>query len=684
MQFLSKMKLSRLIVMVAIGPIIATIYFSSQIALEELHKSNGMGQLSELTSLAVKMSSLVHEQQKERGATAVFVGSRGTKFKSELAAQRVSTDKRRDELKQYIEGFDLASYGAEFEQEIQAVLTTLAKIESIRGQVDALSIPAPKAIGYYTGLNGQNLAVIQSMSALSEDPTVALRIVGYSNFLQGKERAGIERAVGANGFASEKFTSAAMDKFKLLISAQDTYNGIFLGYATEQQAEIFNNVMQSAAAQEVLRMRQAAFDGGLDGSLQGITGKTWFDTITQKINGLKSIEDSLSQDLLSQLAELQSAAKASVWWEVSAALIVLALVGILALTIIRSIGASFRQIVGAMNRLAEGDLETELPPIHSNEVGEMIQSVQVFKDNAIEKVALEKRQEDVKKQSEIEQRQMMEKLADDFDASVGSIIETVSSASTELNSTAQSMVGVSEEASSRAATVAAASEEASANVQTVASAAEEMATSISEINQQMVQASQAAQQAVTSVETTSVQIEALAQTADKIGEVVKMISEIAEQTNLLALNATIESARAGEAGKGFAVVASEVKELASQTGNATESINQQIAEVQAATRSAVESMGTISKDIKMLNDASTSIAAAMEEQGATTQEISRNVQEAAAGTQNVTENIDGVSNAAQEAGAASAQVTSAAEELSKQSEMLKTEVGKFMQQVRAA
>ncbi len=682
MQFLNNMKLSRLIIVVAMVPILAMMVFSTQTVLKEIAKSSAMGDLGQLTKLAVKMSNLVHEQQKERGATAGYLGSSGKKFVTELPAQRKLTDAKRAELEKFLAGFDAQNFGSKFEQDLKAMLSDLGQMKAIRTQVDSLSIPAPKAIGYYTGLNGQSLNLIESSSQLSPDPTVSLHIVAYTSFLQGKERAGIERAVGAGQLAAGQFSAAALDKFKRLITTQDTYNKVFLTQATDEQKALFDKVMSSDAAKEVQRMREVVFEGGLTGDLQGITGKAWFGTITQKINGLKSIEDGLSQNLLHELAAREAAAQASEWLAIVMAAVALALAGGLAYLIIRTINGSFRIIISAMTSLAEGKLDVELPPAKANEIGDMINCVQVFKDNAIEKVELENRQAEAAKQAEEEKRQMMEKLADDFDSSVGGIIGTVSSASAELNSTAQSMASISEETSNQAAAVATASEEASSNVQTVAAAAEEMATSVGEINQQITQASQASKKAVEVVQVTSTQIGTLADTASKIGEVVSMITEIAEQTNLLALNATIESARAGEAGKGFAVVASEVKELASQTSKATEGINQQIEEIQAATQTAVVSMDDISNAIRELDETSTAIAAAMEEQGATTQEISRNVQEAATGTQEVTKNITGVTQAAQEAGSASTQVTSAAGELSEQSEMLKGEVEKFMAQVR--
>lgn len=339
----------------------------------------------------------------------------------------------------------------------------------------------------------------------------------------------------------------------------------------------------------------------------------------------------------------------------------------------------------AMTRLAEDDLEAEIPAQNrKDEMGEMAKAVLVFKENAIRNKELEASQEEQNRRAEKEKRDLMNNLADDFTTNVGGIVETVSSASLELNSTAQSMAGIAEETSSQAAAVAAASEEASTNVQTVAAATEEMSNSITEINQQVVEASKVSKQAVEDVSVTTRQINTLAETADKIGDVISLISDIAEQTNLLALNATIESARAGEAGKGFAVVASEVKALANETAKATESISAHIGEIQSATGEAVGSIESIGSVIQKLSETSATIAAAMEEQGAATQEVARNVSEAAKGTQEVSSNISGVTQASQETGNASGQVTAAAEELSKQSEIMKSEIDKFVTQVRSA
>ncbi len=339
----------------------------------------------------------------------------------------------------------------------------------------------------------------------------------------------------------------------------------------------------------------------------------------------------------------------------------------------------------AMRKLADGDTSTDVPGVgRGDEVGEMAATVQVFKENMIKANQMTAEQEAMKKRAEIEKRETMNRMADEFEASVKGIVNTVSSAATELQSSAQSLSGTAEETNRQSTAVAAASEQASTNVQTVSSAAEELAASVSEIGQQVAQSTQIAFRAVEDAQRTNATIENLSAAAQKIGQVVELISDIAAQTNLLALNATIEAARAGEAGRGFAVVASEVKSLAGQTAKATDDIGQQIAAIQAQVEDSVGAIRAIGGTIEQISTISTAIASAVEEQGAATQEIARNVQQAAVGTRDVSSNIVGVTQAAGETGQSAGQVLGAASELSRQSELLREQVDRFIATVRAA
>ena len=350
----------------------------------------------------------------------------------------------------------------------------------------------------------------------------------------------------------------------------------------------------------------------------------------------------------------------------------------------RRVSRPIRMMSASMRGLAAHDLTVEIPGIgRGDEIGQMAEAVQVFKDSIIETDRLNAEQE--RQRAEQERRtKHLTALTREFDDQVAGLLQTVSSAATELQSTAQSMSATAEETNRQSTAVAAASEQTSVNVQTVATATEELTASISEISRQVAQSTQIAQKAVGEANQTTEQVKSLEEAAQKIGKVVQLINDIASQTNLLALNATIEAARAGEAGKGFAVVASEVKALATQTAKATEEIGLQIAGMQQATGLTVAAIDHIRGTISEISQIATTIASAIEEQGAATQEIARNVQQAAQGTHEVASNITGVTRAASETGAGSSQVLGAANELSKQSETLRAEVDRFLADVRAA
>ena len=360
--------------------------------------------------------------------------------------------------------------------------------------------------------------------------------------------------------------------------------------------------------------------------------------------------------------------------------------GVLALGIaLLAVARPLRDVMSVMGAIAEGKLETEVPHGgRKDEIGRIAQALEYFKQAGKERQALRVEQAEQAAQAAAERRTAVQQMAESFEASVGGVVEAVSSAAAKLEATAKELSEAAAGASEQSVSVATAAEQASASVQTVASAAEELSASVSEIGQQVHRSSDMSGRAVDEARQTGETVQSLAAAAERIGDVVRLISDIAGQTNLLALNATIEAARAGDAGKGFAVVASEVKSLAGQTARATEDIGAQVQAIQAATQQAVTAISGIGQTITGMNEVSAAIAGAVEEQGAATQEIARTVAQAAAGTGSVSENIGGVAGAVERTGYSANELLTAATALSGQSEQLKAEVAKFLATVRQA
>ncbi len=362
----------------------------------------------------------------------------------------------------------------------------------------------------------------------------------------------------------------------------------------------------------------------------------------------------------------------------------IALGAILAVFIGRSISRPVVDMTGVMSVLASGNTNVDIPGHdRRDEIGDMAQAVQVFRDNAVANKKMEAQQKK-EQEAQIRRAQTVDTLIKGFDSVISSTLQQSSATFATMEGAANQVASMSSSTSEQCATVAAATEQASGNVEAVASASEELSASIREIAQQVDQANTISKTAAEEAERTNGIVINLAEFSNRIGDVVNLITDIASQTNLLALNATIEAARAGEAGKGFAVVANEVKSLANQTAKATEEIATQIAQVQQATQTAVTAIGGIVTRIGEVGDINAAIASAIEEQSAATGEISSNVQQASSGTRQVSEEITNVLNAARKTGGAAQDVMGAVEDVTRQAETIRQEVSKFLTSVRAA
>lgn len=366
----------------------------------------------------------------------------------------------------------------------------------------------------------------------------------------------------------------------------------------------------------------------------------------------------------------------------SVSLIGLMICGIVVVVLLRGVLGPLLALAAATRTIANGNLAASVPVFQATELNSMAEALGVFREGLLETERLKATQSARDEQARQEKRQTMLALADGFEGQVMGVVDQLGDAVDRLRENSESLTITANGTLRQSTEVARASTQASASTQLVASAAEELARSIAEISGQMQSATTVAFQAVTDARATDETVTRLNQAAGRIVDVVELIRSVARQTNLLALNATIEAARAGEAGLGFAIVANEVKQLATQTADATSEIQRQVDAIQAETGSAVEAIRRIVATIEGMNRITTVVAAAVEEQGAATEEIARSVQDTASATNAVSETIGSVTQAARETGNAAEGLMAAAAALSEQARVLRGEVTSFTGVVR--
>ena len=710
----SNIRVGARIAMIVALPVVGMGWLGAQSIVRDFEELAEAEKIEALTTAGRYLSNAIHEQQIERGLTALYVASKGKKHGDRLQAQRLKTDEAVQAMKTGLVKIDASTVGEAVAQALNDAAEKDKGLVDHRKKVDTLTLKVPQATGLYSSNIKSKIYVVKSLTKATRNGEAIRRVGPYLAVMEAKEYAGQERAVAAGAIAGQDFDINRTMKYVGLIAKQDTEMEVFDHGASTDLRNARKTIMAGPDIEAFMKQRDMIKASVESGLFDELDAAVWFDAATKRIDLLRQLEVRAGDDLAHMSVELQEHATSDLTKIAVLVGVMLVGVGILATFVVRGIAGPVGRLTGITEKLAAGELETEINIQESkDEIGRLVTQVKVFKDNLIETRKLEKAQAEAEKQrleaehkaeeekrlaeeraaeerrkseedAERKRKEDMLELADSFESGVGGIIEAVSAAATEMQSSSQAMSATAEQTNAQSTAAAAATEEASANVQTVAAAAEELSASIDEISRQVSKSSEVAQNAVDRAQSTNEKVQGLSVAAQKIGEVVELINDIASQTNLLALNATIEAARAGEAGKGFAVVATEVKSLADQTVKATDEIGGQITEIQAATSEAVDAIGSISEVISEISEISSSISAAVEEQGASTREISNNVQQAAAGTQEISSNMSGVTQAASETGSAASQVNSAAEELSTQAATLKNSVDGFLQTVRAA
>ncbi len=654
-----KKKLSFVIFIISL----VILFFALLLSYEKFKTYSNIKDSKEAVLLAVKIGSLVHETQKERGASAGYLGAKGAKFKSILANQRLLTDKKLRELKEAASHMDINGYNARFAKYYNSAMSQLSSLQNIRSQVDSLSVTVQNEVKYYTKINADLLNAVGSIGFAIDDPNISKELNAYTNFLLSKERAGIERAVLSNTFAQGKFRKGMYEKFITLIAEQKSYFHSFKISANKKFLDYYNMHFHGKSIDEVDRMRKIAIDNMLTGGFN-VDPKYWFATITKKINILKNIEDFMEDTILNDMSkEIGQSLKDLMIYLSMFAVGILAIM-LLIFSIFKYVLANIKTLTNETKELVEGegDLTQRININSKDELGELADWFNKF----------------------IEKTQVMIK-------DVKSSVKELETHSSGLFQASNQMSSTTEETTRSMQEIANAVNDTSQAVDGVARSTENintLAADVGDVNQQMLRdieerLERMRQNALLAKEAME-QINTVGEASKQIGQIVGVINEIADQTNLLALNAAIEAARAGEAGRGFAVVADEVRKLAEKTQHATEEIKSMIGKMQNDTTTAVDktkqaSEMILAEEIKAQEDKehieqvverTNSVIEEVNSTSAATEELSSTVAE-------IDMQIREVADAARENAKAVGEVAKSADQLNSIADRVNQLVGRF-------
>lgn len=603
-------------------PLMAITYYSAAQIMRDAAAVSEMEKIIQLTDLAGQISALVHESQKERGMSAGYIGSKGAKFADKIRAQHKLTDEKLAAYKSLLSKIDTRVYGDNFNQSIESIFTRMQKLGTVRNAVLNFNYSLGKAVKYYTRNNAELLHLVDQIIHLSHNAEITTETTAYVNFLQSKERAGIERAVLANTFGANKFAPGFKNKFITLMAKQDAYMGNFLTLTNPHHKQLYEQTVTGQAIGEVERMRKVAMENDAD---FGTDPVYWFTTISKKINMLKKVDDQLAHDLRAHAVSIKAAAFSHLVMSLIIMAAVIIITSVLAFVMYKGICGPIYILRDTIRAIEENDdLTIRVTNVTHDEIGSVSHRLNMMLDKF---VALT--QQVVSIGNEVTEES--EKVAAIAQMSAQKIdhqnseTEQIASAMTEMNLTVQEVAKSAAVASDATHTALNETKSGQATVQNTTDVIRKLAEQI---------------------EQASSTISVLKHDSEAIGSVLDVIKEIADQTNLLALNAAIEAARAGEQGRGFAVVADEVRTLASRTQQSTLEIEAMIEKLQKGAQDSVvlmdqsrkeahssvekaneaaNSLQIITTAVSSINDMNTQIASAAEQQRITTEEMDKNI-----------------------------------------------------------
>ncbi len=638
---------------------------------------------SDMVDLSIALSNMVHEQQKERGASAVFLTSKGTSFRSELQAQRKELDTRREVAAAKLAAAKGSDLPPALVEKLSALEKRLTDVQSMRDQVDALRVTPAQAVEFYTGFNRETITLVGDIASGVSDPDVARELLVYSALLFGKDYAGLDRSNGASGFAIGQFDRVRSEQLVALPALRQSYFNYVIAYAGAAQSEQLQNVLSSARAKELSAMRDVALSGDPD-SIAQITASKWFDLSTAQLGDLKTLEDSMSNAISERIASAVSYANWGLMFALALLVAGFAVAAFLCFTFVRAIQNRIDSVVGPLEELSRGNEDVTVPDHSANEFGVITKAMEVFQRGLVEKKKAEEDRsfvvgtlrEKLRAMAQGDLRQPIEQFFSedlkgirmDFNEAqhaLNDMIQAVVASANEINHSAVEVNSAAGDLSQRTERQAATLEETTAALKRTNKGIQASAAMAKETNEEVAKTRETASQNRKVVEAA---VAAMGQIQSSFAEVEKisnMIHDIAFQTNILALNAGVEATRAGEAGKGFGVVATEVRALAQRSSDA-------VTEIQQLMTKSSENIAEGSQQVTASGDALKYMIASIDT-------VSERVAELARASVEQADGLNEVDAALSELDIATQQNAAMAEESSAASDLLTQEVNKLKQ-----